>query len=95
MNIRRGKTIYIKMTDPFSVLSIVSIITSHTLIFRKYRKKERNSTIELPIKKEYNDIKIRNLNALLCIEKLRIHVSCESNSLKFRPVKQKNYKFPK
>ncbi|KAI3499656.1 hypothetical protein L2E82_52703 [Cichorium intybus] len=28
------------MTDPFSVLSIGSIITSHTLIFQKYRNKE-------------------------------------------------------
>ncbi|KAB2065707.1 hypothetical protein ES319_A09G107900v1 [Gossypium barbadense] len=39
MTIRRDKTISIKMTDPFSVLSIGSIITSHTLIFRKYRNK--------------------------------------------------------
>lgn len=39
-NIRRSKTISIKMTDLFSVLAIGSIIPSHTLIFRKYRNKE-------------------------------------------------------
>jgi hypothetical protein len=36
-----------KMTEPHSVLSIGSIITSHTLISRKYKNK-KNSAVKLP-----------------------------------------------
>ncbi|TYI83906.1 hypothetical protein E1A91_D05G326400v1 [Gossypium mustelinum] len=39
MTNRWDKTISIKMTDPFFVLSIGSIISSHTLIFQKYKNK--------------------------------------------------------
>ena len=47
MNIRRSKAISIKTTDLCSVLSIGSIRTSRTLIFRKYRNKK--VAAELPI----------------------------------------------
>lgn len=53
------------MTDSFSVLSIRSIITSHTLIFRKYRKKFRDQTT----KREVRNRK-RNPKNSLSIEKL-------------------------
>jgi hypothetical protein len=77
------------MTEPLSVVSIGSIITSHTLIFRKYRNKEiPRSNYQ---KKEWAK---KDLTASLCSEKL-FSSSCESNSLKFRPVKWKNYKSPK
>ena len=61
MNIRRGKTIYIKMTEPISVVSIGSIITSHTLIFRKNRNKEIPRSNYQKIEWTKND-----LNASLC-----------------------------
>jgi len=39
-NIRRIKTILIERTGPFYVLSIGSILTSHTLIFQRYQNKK-------------------------------------------------------
>jgi len=82
------------MTDPFSVLSIGSIITSRTLIFQKYRKKEiPRSNYQNRIAE--NGLKKRDQNASLCIEKLEFSDSCKSNSLKFHSVKRKNYKSPK
>lgn len=85
------------MTDAFSVLSIGSILTSHTLIFRKYTiQKEINFAVELP---KYNGLKIRDLHTSLHFfvwnEKLGLQDSCQSNSLKFHLIKQKNYKSPK
>jgi hypothetical protein len=77
------------MTEPLSVVSIGSIITSHTLIFRKYRNKEIPRSNYPKIEWAKND-----LNDSLCSEK-RFSSSCESNSLKFHPVKWKNYKSPK
>lgn len=39
-NIRRIRIILIEITGPFYVLSIGSILTSHTLIFQRYRNKK-------------------------------------------------------
>ena len=77
------------MTEPLFVVSIGSIITSHTLIFQKYRNKEIPQSNYPKIEWAKN-----NLNDSLRSEK-RFSSSCESNSLKFHPVKWKNYKSPK
>ena len=77
------------MTEPLFVVSIGSIITSHTLIFQKYRNKEIPQSNYPKIEWAKN-----NLNDSLLSEK-RFSSSCESNSLKFHPVKWKNYKSPK
>ena len=79
------------MTDLFSVLAIGSIITSHTLIFRKYRKKKKFHGRTTKIDWDKNQ---KTKHFTLVLKKL-VNGSCKSNSLKFHPVKWKNYKSPK
>lgn len=54
-----------KMTEPHSVLSIGSIITSHTLISRKYKNKKKFRS-QTP-KTKYNGLKIRARNDSFCM----------------------------
>ncbi|KAL5701586.1 50S ribosomal protein L20 [Ranunculus cassubicifolius] len=88
---RRGTCtrVYVRlMTDLFSVLSIGSIITSHTLIFRKYRNKG------IPRSNFQNGPEIRILSDSFWIENPMTwwFSFYRPNSSKFHPVKPMNYK---